>query len=280
MLDYYSILQVDKSANPEEVKKAYKKLARQWHPDKNPENQEEATRKFKQISEAFQVLSDTMKRYDYDREREGKASAKKSPSKSNRYHRQEQQRSYDEFPRPENPPSRNKWEGEPDLEDILGARRARFRNNRRNTEPAGLFNPTQHFGTSSSSFIFKDPMDVFKEFFGGSDPFRDFFDFDPFSSQRSSLGVAKIPHRHPNLSDGLHFNFGFSTSFDFDAPKCHHDTVFSEMDDIDRLFSSLGLGLGADRPRSTRPPPFSHRRSRTRSTARPRTQGGHSHHRY
>ena len=54
-VDYYKILQVDKNANDEDLKKAYKKLAMKWHPDKNPNNKKEAEAKFKEISEAYEV---------------------------------------------------------------------------------------------------------------------------------------------------------------------------------------------------------------------------------
>lgn len=64
--DYYAILGVDKKANEDEIKKAYKKMALQWHPDKNPNNAEEATKKFKEIAEAFACLSDAHKRAHYD----------------------------------------------------------------------------------------------------------------------------------------------------------------------------------------------------------------------
>ncbi|KAK6149948.1 hypothetical protein DH2020_017473 [Rehmannia glutinosa] len=65
-VDYYKILQVDKNANDDDLKKAYRKLAMKWHPDKNPNNKKEAEAKFKQISEAYEVLSDPQKRAIYD----------------------------------------------------------------------------------------------------------------------------------------------------------------------------------------------------------------------
>lgn len=65
-VDYYKILQVDKSATDEDLKKAYRKLAMKWHPDKNPTNKNQAEAKFKQISEAYEVLSDAQKRAVYD----------------------------------------------------------------------------------------------------------------------------------------------------------------------------------------------------------------------
>ncbi|XP_073149500.1 uncharacterized protein [Henckelia pumila] len=65
-VDYYKILQVDRSANDEELKKAYRKLAMKWHPDKNPNNKKDAESKFKQVSEAYDVLSDQNKRAVYD----------------------------------------------------------------------------------------------------------------------------------------------------------------------------------------------------------------------
>ena len=65
--DYYKILGVKKEATEAEIKKAYRKLALKWHPDKNPNNREEAEEKFKKINEAYSVLSDKDKRRQYDR---------------------------------------------------------------------------------------------------------------------------------------------------------------------------------------------------------------------
>ncbi|MDD4356341.1 MAG: DnaJ C-terminal domain-containing protein [Smithellaceae bacterium] len=63
--DYYQVLGVDKKASSDEIKKAYRKLAVKWHPDKNP-NDKAAEEKFKKISEAYAVLSDAKKREEYD----------------------------------------------------------------------------------------------------------------------------------------------------------------------------------------------------------------------
>ncbi|WKN30423.1 J domain-containing protein [Porifericola rhodea] len=63
--DYYKILGVDKSASQDAIKKAYRKLAVKYHPDKNPDNKE-AEEKFKDIAEAYEVLKDPEKRKRYD----------------------------------------------------------------------------------------------------------------------------------------------------------------------------------------------------------------------
>jgi molecular chaperone DnaJ len=63
--DYYDILGVSKGANPDEIKKAYRKAALQYHPDRNPNNKE-AEEKFKEAAEAYEVLGDESKRRKYD----------------------------------------------------------------------------------------------------------------------------------------------------------------------------------------------------------------------
>uniref|UniRef100_K3WPE3 J domain-containing protein n=1 Tax=Globisporangium ultimum (strain ATCC 200006 / CBS 805.95 / DAOM BR144) TaxID=431595 RepID=K3WPE3_GLOUD len=65
--DYYAILNVARTASDDELKKAYRKLALKWHPDKNPNDKEAAQLKFQEISEAYEVLSDKQKREIYDK---------------------------------------------------------------------------------------------------------------------------------------------------------------------------------------------------------------------
>jgi len=64
---FYERLGINPDATEPEIKKAFYKLAQKWHPDKNPENKLEAEEKFKEINEAYEVLSDKTKRETYDR---------------------------------------------------------------------------------------------------------------------------------------------------------------------------------------------------------------------
>jgi curved DNA-binding protein len=64
--DYYKILGVDRKAGEDDIRKAYRKLAKQYHPDYNP-NDKQAEERFKEINEAYEVLSDSKKRSYYDR---------------------------------------------------------------------------------------------------------------------------------------------------------------------------------------------------------------------
>ena len=63
--DYYEVLGIPKSSTDEEIKKAYRKLAKQYHPDLNPDDKE-AEAKFKEVNEAYEVLSDKDKKARYD----------------------------------------------------------------------------------------------------------------------------------------------------------------------------------------------------------------------
>ena len=65
--NYYQILGVSQDASAEDIKRAFRQLAMCYHPDRNPENTEEAGEKFKEINEAYEVLGDEHKRWQYDR---------------------------------------------------------------------------------------------------------------------------------------------------------------------------------------------------------------------
>ena len=64
MKDYYNILGVDRNSSADEIKKSYRKLSKQYHPDVNPQGEE----KFKEIAEAYDILGDENKRNKYDDE--------------------------------------------------------------------------------------------------------------------------------------------------------------------------------------------------------------------
>lgn len=68
MKNYYEILEVNKKASQETISKVYKFLAKKYHPDANPDNKQEAEEKFKEISEAYEILSNEEKRKEYDEE--------------------------------------------------------------------------------------------------------------------------------------------------------------------------------------------------------------------
>ncbi|XP_041717966.1 dnaJ homolog subfamily B member 6 isoform X1 [Coregonus clupeaformis] len=145
MTEYYQILGVQRNASAEDIKKAYRKLALKWHPDKNPENQEDAERRFKEISEAYEVLSDANKRNLYDQY--GK-------------------------------------------EGLTGS----------GGGGGGHYHNADHFG---GGFTFRNPEDVFREFFGGRDPFADFFaDDNFFGGGQRQRGVSQS-------RTGGHFFHGF-----------------------------------------------------------------------
>lgn len=92
-MNYYEILGVNREASAQEIKKAYKKLAKKWHPDLNRDNLEVANEKMREINVAYSTLSDEVARMDYNKKLDmqstqssgkGSAGAKTTPQKTSR----------------------------------------------------------------------------------------------------------------------------------------------------------------------------------------------------
>ncbi|XP_027020148.1 dnaJ homolog subfamily B member 2 isoform X1 [Tachysurus fulvidraco] len=155
MVDYYDILGVSHNASPDDIKRAYRKQALRWHPDKNPDNKEEAEKKFKEIAEAYEVLSDKSKREAYDAY--GKDDMPVSGSGGG---------AYPDFP--------------------------------------------------GFTFTFRSPDEVFREFFGGQDPFADFFEDFSFRGLHSGMHSAFPGHHGPSRLGTSRF-FSFPSDVDFNT---------------------------------------------------------------
>ena len=130
--DYYNVLGVAKSASQGEIKKAYRKKALEWHPDRHKDNKEEAEKHFKEINEAYQVLSDSKKRSAYDQF----GHAAFSPG---------------------------------GMAGAGGFRGGPFTQTGR--QGPFTYTYTSSGGSPFAGFDFGDPFDIFEQFFGGS-PFR------------------------------------------------------------------------------------------------------------
>jgi molecular chaperone DnaJ len=85
--DYYAVLGIPKGAAEKDIKSAYRKLARKWHPDQNPDNAKAAEEKFKEISEAYEVLGDPEKRKKYDALGSDWQRAARQAEQQRQYHR-------------------------------------------------------------------------------------------------------------------------------------------------------------------------------------------------
>ncbi|XP_068196898.1 dnaJ homolog subfamily B member 6a [Antennarius striatus] len=189
MVDYYQVLAVRRDASAEDIKKAYRKLALRWHPDKNPENKEEAEKKFKELSEAYEVLSDANKRSIYDRY--GK-------------------------------------------EGLTG----------NGTGSGGHFHNGDHF---HEPFTFRNPDDVFREFFNGRDPFADFFGADPFNYDPFFNNGRRHQHRVNRSRTGDSFFGGFFGFPAFGAGFSPFDQGFGTFGSLNTMGHMTSMGsLGGD----------------------------------
>lgn len=182
-VDYYKVLEVPRAATVADIKKAYRRLALKWHPDKNPGNQDEATKKFKELSEAYEVLSDESKRRVYDR-------------RSSRSSRTHTYRNYYESP----------------FSRYFDKRRRNYDTTGHNGFTNGTNNRTRSSEFDydfASSFKFRTPEEVFREFFRG-DPFADLFDlhFGNHHSTRDNIHHRHSHHGGPIQSIFSPFGFG------------------------------------------------------------------------
>ncbi|CAM9529061.1 unnamed protein product [Lampetra fluviatilis] len=186
MGDYYQVLGIQPTSSQEEIKKAYRRLALKWHPDKNPESKEMAERKFKEIAEAYDVLSDKSKREAFDRG--GKEGVKNSTGDR----------------------------GGRDFAD---------------------FGDFGDFG----EFTFTRAEEIFREFFGGRDPFADFFG-EP-SAGRRRVERHRRPERDLFFSPfmGFPFNPGFASFSSFDDSFA--DVGFPAFSTA--TFGDVGAGMGS-----------------------------------
>ncbi|XP_076039124.1 dnaJ heat shock protein family (Hsp40) member B6 mrj [Oratosquilla oratoria] len=195
MVDYYKVLEIGRTATNSDIKKAYRRLALKWHPDKNPDNQDDATKKFKEISEAYEVLSDEKKRKIYDQY------------------------------------------GKEGLQPGGGPTR---------TSRTGRTRSHHHYDTDFDfTFHFRDPEEVFREFFSG-DPIADLFSFDPFDpfgyhgrrqrGRPGRRGSGISPASHNSLANNFFPPFAPMFTSSMFQP-------FSDLDGFDNNFTSFSTSF-------------------------------------
>ncbi|XP_077979253.1 dnaJ homolog subfamily B member 6-A-like isoform X2 [Glandiceps talaboti] len=231
MVDYYKVLGVARNSTDDEIKKAYRKLALKWHPDKNQDKKDEAEKKFKEISEAYQVLSDKKKKEIYDKYgAEGLNGAAGSARPS--YRRTHRTRTTT------NPRRRQRtyWRGPADF----------------GTDFHDDFGSFFHFD-------FKTPDEVFRDFFGGRDPFAEFFEgmrrasepanlhdftYDNHNDTRRGSGTRRPGNSlfQNSFSSGFP-GFGFSSSFNsFNDPFGTNDGIQHSF--MDSSYDTGGFSSG------------------------------------
>ena len=224
MADYYSVLGLDKNASTEDIKRSFKKLAKKWHPDKNPNNAEEATRKFKEVSEAYKVLVDVEKRRIYDRE--GKDGLNPGTSRTQKPDQNFNFPRPDDFDYPRTGNERYRFTEEFPKHGVPGD----FERMR--------FHRQHHY--RPHNFMFPDTDQILRNIFGANDLFEEFFKFDPFKEFVDPFcrkGRPRIPrptyfddhhhHRHPAF-----------------VSAHHTKSLFDDLDDIEALFGNF-MGIGA-----------------------------------
>lgn len=204
--DYYDILGVDRSASSADIKSAYKKKALEWHPDRHKgEGKEEAEKRFKEINEAYQILSDSSKKSAYD------------------------QFGHDAFA----PGGRGAAGGSPFAGGFTG-QQGPFRYT--------YTSSTGGQGSPFAGFDFGDPFDIFESFFGGGGGFRQARQIPRYSIKIDFLdaihGVTKevdidgkkkrikIP---PGVDEGTRINFG---DFSLSINVTPHEIFERDGDDV------------------------------------------------
>ena len=207
--DYYDILGVSKGASADEIKKAYRKQALEWHPDRHKDDKETAEKKFKEINEAYQVLSDSQKKAAYD------------------------QYGHAAFTPGGGAPGGNPFAGG------FGGQNGPFTYT---YTSSGGQNP---FGQGG----FGDPFDIFEAFFGGGSPFGarqrqkpryslaiDFMDAIKGVSKEVNVGGKKRKIKIPaGIYEGATIDFG-----DFRlSVSIKPDKVFERQDDD--IYVSVGI---------------------------------------
>lgn len=169
-MTYYEILGVSREFTEQELQGAYRKLAIQHHPDKNRGNEKEATEKFKQIQEAYSVLSDQQKRIRYDAKLPTPKPKKANPKKPTVVPKG---KDFSEFVATNDPNLGRVWDAEPPKFDIWGQpipeeQRAMMREE--NREPPGLFDSKGKMRRKSPKPKPKDDfIDVYAKFYAKDD---------------------------------------------------------------------------------------------------------------